>query len=94
MSSGETKNGTRENKAITRRRFLAAVGSLAGSAALAACATPTPQVIKETVVVKETVPVEKVVKETVVVKETTVVEKEKQTAVLLQLQHDARLSWL
>ncbi|MBC7252155.1 MAG: extracellular solute-binding protein, partial [Anaerolineae bacterium] len=40
---------------------------------LAACATPTPQVIKETVVVKETVPV--TVKETVVVKETVEVEK-------------------
>ncbi len=46
---------------------------------VAACATPTPQVIKETVVVKETQivekPVEKVVKETVTVRETVVVEK-------------------
>jgi ABC-type glycerol-3-phosphate transport system substrate-binding protein len=57
------------------------------AALLASCATPTPQIIKETVVVekpvekvvKETVVVEKekVVKETVVVKETQVVEKEK-----------------
>jgi peptide/nickel transport system substrate-binding protein len=46
---------------------------------LASCAQPTPEVIKETVVVKETVEVEKVVKETVevekVVKETVEVEK-------------------
>ena len=46
---------------------------------LSACSTPTPQIIKETVVVKETVPVEKTVKETVVVEKvaTQVVEKEK-----------------
>ncbi|MCC7355914.1 MAG: extracellular solute-binding protein [Anaerolineae bacterium] len=42
---------------------------------LGACATPTPQIIKETVVVKETVPVEKVIKETVTVKETVVVKE-------------------
>ncbi|MCC7354990.1 MAG: carbohydrate ABC transporter substrate-binding protein [Anaerolineae bacterium] len=57
------------------------------AALLASCATPTPQIIRETVVVEkpvekvvqQTVVVEKekVVKETVVVKETTVVEKEK-----------------
>lgn len=57
------------------------------AALLASCATPTPQIIKETVVVEkpvekvvqQTVVVEKekVVKETVVVKETQVVEKEK-----------------
>jgi len=43
--------------------------------ALAACATPTPQVIKETVIVEK--PVEKVVKETVVTEKevTKVVEK-------------------
>ena len=55
------------------------------AALLASCATPTPQIIKETVVVEkpvekvvqQTVVVEKekVVKETVVVKETQVVEK-------------------
>ncbi|MCC7354556.1 MAG: sugar ABC transporter substrate-binding protein [Anaerolineae bacterium] len=65
-----------ENKnTFSRRSFLRKVGQvgvgLAGASVLAACATPTPQVIKETVVVKETVqvekPVEKVVKETVVV---------------------------
>ena len=61
---------------LLRKAVLGGAGVVAASA-VAACATPTPQVIKETVVVKETVPVEKVVKETVVVKETQVVEKEK-----------------
>ena len=49
---------------ISRRQFVRLAGFTAGAAALAACATPTPQVIKETVVV------EKPVKETVVVQPT------------------------
>ena len=57
----------------TRREFLRLAGIAAGATALAACATPTPQVIKETVVVEK--PVEKVVKETVAVEVTKVVEK-------------------
>jgi peptide/nickel transport system substrate-binding protein len=68
-------------KKFSRRQLLRGAGALASSALLAACATPTPQIIKETVVVekvvKETVPVEKTVKETVVVEKvaTQVVEK-------------------
>ena len=58
---------------------------------LAGCATPTPEVVKETVVVEQTVEVEKVVtelvKETVevekVVKETVVVEKEVEKTVVV-----------
>ena len=63
------------NSRFSRRKFLRAASVAAGAAALAACATPTPQIIKETVVVKETVPVEKIVEKTVTVKETVVVEK-------------------
>jgi multiple sugar transport system substrate-binding protein len=63
-------------KKMSRRDMLKLTGTLAASTLLAACATPTPQVIRETV----EVPVEKTVKETVVVteketvKETVVVE--------------------
>ena len=62
---------------ISRRRFLEVAAITGAASVAAACATPTPQVIKETVVVKETVPVEKVVKETVVTEKevTKVVEK-------------------
>jgi len=52
---------------LTRREFVRLVGAAAGASLLSACATPTPQVVKETVVVKETIPVEKVVEKTVVV---------------------------
>lgn len=51
---------------MNRREFLRLAGAVGGVAALGACVAPTPQVVKETVVVQETVPVEKVVKETVV----------------------------
>jgi len=59
-----------ENKnALSRRDFLRKVGQVgigfAGASVLAACATPTPQVVKETVIVEK--PVEKVVEKTVVV---------------------------
>jgi multiple sugar transport system substrate-binding protein len=72
-----------ERKTLSRRKFLRLSALLGGASVLAACATPTPQVIKETVpvekVVKETVVSEKVVMQTVpvekVVKETVVVEK-------------------
>ncbi|MGQ9556065.1 MAG: twin-arginine translocation signal domain-containing protein, partial [Anaerolineae bacterium] len=44
---------------LSRRHFLTGLGAAAGAAALAACgATPTPQAVKETVVIKETVVVE------------------------------------
>jgi multiple sugar transport system substrate-binding protein len=61
------------NKKISRRDFLKASALAAGGAILTGCATPTAQVIKETVSVKETVVVQ--AKETVVVpeKETIVV---------------------
>jgi len=61
-------------KRLSRREFLR-LGALVGAGAtVAACATPTPQVIKETVIVKETVPV--TVKETIIVEGTPkVVEK-------------------
>jgi peptide/nickel transport system substrate-binding protein len=65
-----------ENK-LNRRSFLKASALTALSGVLAACAQPTPQVIKETVVVEK--PVEKIVKETVMVKETVQV---KQTVVV------------
>ena len=45
----------------SRREFLRLTGVATGATVLSACTTSTPQVIKETVVVKETVPVEKVV---------------------------------
>lgn len=48
----------------TRREFLRLASMATGAAVLAACATPTPQVVKETVIVEK--PVEKIVKETVV----------------------------
>ncbi|MCC7355280.1 MAG: extracellular solute-binding protein [Anaerolineae bacterium] len=64
---------------LSRRRFLTVAAGTVGAGLLAACATPTAQIIKETVVVKETVAVEKVVKETVAVEKvvtaTPVVEK-------------------
>ena len=68
-------------KLMSRRGLLKTLGVAGGAAVLAACgATPTPQVIKETVVVKETAVVEKEVTKIVegtpqVVKETVVVEK-------------------
>lgn len=62
---------------LSRRRFLKLSAVTAVGAALSACAQPTPQVVKETVVVEK--PVEKVVKETVLVKETVAV---KQTVVV------------
>ncbi len=64
-------------KKVSRRDFVRLTGIAAGAAALAACATPTPQVIKETVVVKETVPVKEVVKETVAVEKVVTKEVEK-----------------
>ncbi|MCC7354568.1 MAG: extracellular solute-binding protein [Anaerolineae bacterium] len=64
---------------VSRRRFLRSAGLAAGATVLAACATPTPQVIekvvKETVVIEKEKPVEKVVKETVVVEKEKPVEK-------------------
>lgn len=47
------------NRKVSRREFVRLAGIAAGATALAACSTPTPQVIKETVVVEK--PVEKVV---------------------------------
>lgn len=59
----------------SRRRVLAGMGVAGSAAVLAACgATPTPAIVKETVVV--TSEVEKVVKETVEVISTQVVEKQ------------------
>jgi peptide/nickel transport system substrate-binding protein len=55
---------------LNRRNFLRSAAMTAAGMALAACAQPTPQVVKETVVVEK--PVEKIVKETVVVKETVI----------------------
>ncbi len=40
-------------KRFTRRDFLRYATLTTGAAALAACATPTPQIIKETVVVEK-----------------------------------------
>lgn len=62
---------------LNRRDFLRWAAVAGAGATIAACATPTPQVVKETVVVEK--PVEKVVTKEVekVVKETVVVEKEK-----------------
>ncbi|MCC7353821.1 MAG: extracellular solute-binding protein [Anaerolineae bacterium] len=54
-------------KKISRRSFVRLAALAGASSVLAACATPTPQIIKETVIVEK--PVEKVVKETVIVKE-------------------------
>jgi multiple sugar transport system substrate-binding protein len=64
------ENTMAENKnTLSRRNFLRRVGQvsvgLAGASVLAACATPTPQIVKETVIVEK--PVEKVVQQTVVV---------------------------
>ena len=58
-------------KKVSRREFVRLTGIAAGATALAACATPTPQVIKETVIVEK--PVEKVVEKPV--EKTVVVEK-------------------
>lgn len=60
---------------VSRRKLLRLLGVSSAGVALAACAPATPQVIKETVVVKEEVPVKEtvVVKEEVTVKETVVV---------------------
>jgi multiple sugar transport system substrate-binding protein len=59
---------------VSRRAMLRALGIGSAGAALAACAPAAPQVIKETVVVKEEVPVKEtvVVTEQVTVKETVV----------------------
>ena len=55
------------NKKLSRRDFLRGAAIVAGGTALAACATPTPETIKETVevAVEKTVEVEveKTVKE-------------------------------
>ena len=59
-------------KQVSRRKFIGASVGVVATSVLAACATPTPQVIKETVVVKETVPVEKIVTKEVVVTATAV----------------------
>ena len=57
------------DRKLNRRTLLRVAGVAGGAAVLAACgATPTPQVVKETVVVTQEV--EKVVKETVVVEGT------------------------
>jgi ABC-type glycerol-3-phosphate transport system substrate-binding protein len=67
---------------LSRRNFLQLSSAAAGAAVLAACAAPTPQVVKETVevekVVKETVQVEKSVEKVVekTVEKTVVVEKQ------------------
>jgi len=63
---------------IGRSKRWAAVLTIVVTAAmvLSACAAPTPEVIKETVVVEKEVPVEKTVEVEKVVKETVVVEKE------------------
>ena len=66
---------------ITRREMLKGLGLAASGAVLAACAQPTPQVVKETVVVEKAV--EKQVVQTKVVEATKLVEKvvEKQVTV-------------
>ena len=69
-----------------RPAFLALSLLTVFSLLLGACATPTPQIIRETVVVKETVPVEKIVQETVVVKETVAVEKVVKETVVVEKQ--------
>jgi len=62
---------------MTRREMLRVLGLGAAGTVVAACSTPTPQIIEKTVIVKETVAVEveKVVEKTVVVEKTSVVEK-------------------
>ena len=66
---------------ITRREMLKGLGLAASGAVLAACAQPTPQIVKETVVVEKAV--EKQVVQTKVVEATKLVEKvvEKQVTV-------------
>jgi len=58
MSEGKILNQKFSRRELLRKAVLGGTGIVAASA-LAACATPTPQVIKETVVVEK--PVEKVV---------------------------------
>jgi peptide/nickel transport system substrate-binding protein len=60
---------------LSRRDFLRASAMTAVGVLAASCATPTPEVVKETVVVEKEVPVEKVVKETVIVEKEVAVEK-------------------
>ena len=83
---------SRLQKPSTRREMLRLMGLGIAGTALAACATPTPQIIKETVIVEK--PVEKIVKETVVteksvekvVKETVVTEKSVEKVVTATVQ--------
>jgi len=58
------------SKRLTRREMLKLSGTVAAGSLLAACAPAVPQVVKETVVVPQTVPP---VKETVIVPQTVVV---------------------
>jgi len=84
---------------VTRRRILGMGLAASGAVALAACgATPTPQVIEKTVVVKETQVVEKEVTKVVegtpqVVKETVVVEKVVQATPAPETKHSITFAW-
>jgi len=68
---------------MNRRKFLALAGSVAGAGVLAACATPTPQVIEK--VVTQVVEKEKVVEKKVEVIQTKEVVKEVQKEVVKQV---------
>lgn len=65
-------------KIMNRRTFLRLAAMTGAGAAIAACTTPTPQIIKETVVVEKPVQQTVVVEKEKVVQQTVVVEKEKQ----------------
>ena len=68
---------------MNRRKFLALAGSVAGAGVLAACATPTPQVIEK--VVTQVVEKEKIVEKKVEVVQTKEVVKEVQKEVVKQV---------
>ena len=68
---------------MNRRKFLALAGSVAGAGVLAACATPTPQVIEK--VVTQVVEKEKIVEKKVEVIQTKEVVKEVQKEVVKQV---------
>jgi multiple sugar transport system substrate-binding protein len=68
---------------MNRRKFLALAGSVAGAGVLAACATPTPQVVEK--VVTQVVEKEKIVQQTVQVVQTKEVVKEVPKEVVKQI---------
>jgi len=76
MSEEKILSQKLSRRELLRKAAFGGAGVVAASA-IAACATPTPQVIKETVIVKETVPVKEVVKETVPVEKVVTKEVEK-----------------